>query len=477
MKTIKKISLLLLLASALNSCVKDGSFKLPDTSIKEPEITATTSLLKIKAALQQAFISNNKLSYTFPIDEEHPSYAEAYVISSDATGNFYKQLIIQDAPEQPKAGLQILLNASSLSNKYQIGQKIFIKLDGLTVSYDDGAAVPNPTNQAPGNYSLGYLDGDRATEIPSTAIKDHLFKTNTITEIVPQTIIIKEINDLQINTYVRLENAQFDPADLGKTFSGEPNDEYDGFRYLFECGSDQLLRLQSSTFASFKSAIIPNGKGSINCILTKDFTSSFLVTIINTPSDIAFEDSQRCDPDFLNCETKPEATDKTLYFETFENLTKATELIAAGWSNINVNGGEKLFSSKTKNGNRALEISAYNSNESPLEVWMISPGILLDNTNYEVLTFDTNTGYDNGKALQVFVSTDFTGDVKKTTWIPINAKLSEGPSNAYSIFYTASGKINLSCLSGTVHVAFRYLGGDGTITTTVQIDNVKITGK
>jgi len=121
-------------------------------------------------------------------------------------------------------------------------------------------------------------------------------------------------------------------------------------------------------------------------------------------------------------------------------------------------------------------MSAYGTAENPLETWLVSPSIDLDNTISETLSFETNNGYDNGSALKVYVPSDFIGDVKTATWTQINAELSIGPSNDYSNFFTKSGNISLSCLSGNIHLAFRYFGGDGAVTTTVQIDNVKITG-
>ena len=73
-------------------------------------------------------------------------------------------------------------------------------------------------------------------------------------------------------------------------------------------------------------------------------------------------------------------------------------------------------------------MSAYGTDENPLETWLISPSINLDTTTNETLTFETNNGYDNGKALKVYVSSDFSGDVKTATWTQINAETSVGPS-------------------------------------------------
>lgn len=478
MKTIKiyNIITLFILVFTLNSCVQDGDFTIPELTVKETNITANSTLEKVKTALQQEFFSNEKLVFTFPINENNPTFIEAYVISSDATGNFYNKLIVQDKAENPTAGIEILINKSALSNLFTIGQKIYIKLDGLSVSYDDGQSTVNPINLAPGKYSLGFLEGDRSGKIPSTAIKNHLFRTSTIAAIIPQKITVETITDATLNTFVQLEKAQFDISEKGKTFAGEKYDEYDGFRYLFECGSEHELRLQTSTFSSFKSTLIPEGQGKIDFILTKDFKSEFLVAIVNSPSTIDFTNATRCDPVFLNCPENTNVGNVILIDENFENIKTNSQLLNAGWSNINANGGKNVFKSKTKNGNRVMEMSAYNTAENPLEIWLISPTINLDTTTYETLTFETNNGYDNGKALKVFVSSDFSGDVKTATWTQINANLSVGPSNDYSNFFTKSGNISLSCLSGNVHVAFQYFGGDGGVSTTVQIDNVKITG-
>jgi len=477
MKTYKLYSKnLFLLLLILISCVKNNDFEIPDINIIDPNITTNSTLEKVKTALQQEFFSNEKLVFTFPEDENNPTFIEAYVISSDATGNFYKKLIVQDSPDNPKAGIEILINKSSLSDLFSIGQKIYIKLDGLSVSYDDGQSEVNPINLAPGKYTLGFLEGDRASEIPSTAINNHLFRTSTIAAIVPQKITLETITDATINTFIQLENAQFDISQKGKTFSGEKYDEYDGFRYLYECNSEHEIRLQTSTFSSFKSTIIPSGQGKIDFILTKDYSSEFLVGIINSPSNIDFTNATRCDPAFLNCEANITIGTTVLINETFENIKNNSHLLSAGWLNINANDGKNVFKSKTKNGNRIIEMSAYGTAENPLETWLVSPSIDLDNTISETLSFETNNGYDNGSALKVYVSSDFIGDVKTATWTQINAELSIGPSNDYSNFFTKSGNISLSCLSGNIHLAFRYFGGDGAVTTTVQIDNVKITG-
>lgn len=475
MKTILKLILFHLLLIQF-SCIKSTSFEIPDLTITEPSIIANSSLSKVKSALIQEYNANQKTFYTFPIHKNSPTYIETYVISSNATGNFYKKLIVQDSPENPSTGIEILINKSDLSTNFSIGQKVFIKLDGLTVSYDDGQSEINPTNAILGKYTLGYIDRSSIISIPSTAVKNHFFRSPTIKSILPTIVNLSTITEENINTFIRFENAQFEKSQLNKTFSGEPNDEFDGFRYLFDCETQQTIRLQTSTFASFKSSIIPNDKGKIDAVLTKDYTSSFLVTVINTPSDINFTSIDRCDPNFLDCGNSSTVGNKILFYEDFENIKSNTALLNAGWNNVNVNQKNTKYTSKSSGGNRAIELSAYNSGESPLEVWLISPPINLDSSTNEIVTFDTNTGYDNGRVMTVYISSDYTGDISTANWKLLDATLSEGPRSGYSSKFTSSGNINLSCLNGDVYLAFKYVGNDGGVTTTFRIDNVKVTG-
>ena len=478
MKTTKFYGIVsfLMMAITMISCVEDGDFAVPNIAVQEPNITVNSNIAAIQSALQQEFNSNEELTYTFDVNEDNPTYAEGYVVSSDAAGNFYKKLIVQNKPENPTAGIEIILNKTSLSETYDVGRKIYIKLDGLSVTYDDGERTIDPTNEVPGKYILGVLDGDRVDDIPSTSVEDHLIRSATVSQIVPSSIALGDVTEAHINTMIQLPSAQILKSDLDKTYAGESDDEYDGMRTIFECETEQTIQLQTSTFASFKSNVVPSGKGSMTAVLTKDYFSEILVAIINTPSDLEFNDSDRCDPPVLECAGSNVGGSTIIIDEDFENITSANDITNAGWTNVNVNGGSNLFSSRSYAGNRYVQISAYNSDESPLEAWLVTPEIDLEGTSDEELTFDTKTAFDNGSALSVYVSSDFTGDVTTATWLRIDATLSEGPASGYSSTFTNSGSIDISCLSGGVHIAFKYVGADGGVTTTFQIDNVRVTG-
>ncbi len=289
MKKNKFYSILsvLIIAITLNSCVQDGDFTLPEVTVVEPNITPNSSITAVKAALMQEFNANNKLYYTFR-ENATPTYIEGYVVSTDATGNFYKTLIIQDSPENPTAGIEISLNQTSLASTYEVGRKVYIKLDGLSVSYDDGERNIDPSNGVAGKYVLGTLDGDRIRDIPSTAVKNHIFRSATVADIVPTTVAVGDVTGAHVNTLIKIASAQFEKSQLGKTFAGEADDSFDGFRDIFECDTEAIIKLQTSTFSSFKSNVIPEGKGAITAVLSKDYRAEFFVVVVNTPSDIDF---------------------------------------------------------------------------------------------------------------------------------------------------------------------------------------------
>ncbi len=478
MKTNRIYSFLsiMIIVFTLNSCIEDGDFTVPDVTVIEPNITANSSITAIKTALQQEFNTNNNLVYTFHVNEATPTFIEAYVVSSDATGNFYRTLVIQDKAENPTGGIEISIDERALSSTYNVGRKVYIKLDGLSVSYDDGERNIDPTNGVAGKYTLGILDGDRVNDIPSTSIKNHFFRSGTVATIVPTVITLADITEAHVNTMISLASAQFEKTQIGKTFSGEANDSFDGFRTIFECNTEKELKLQTSTFASFKSNVLPAGKGTINFVLSKDYRAEFFVAVVNTPSDISFTDVDRCDPPILDCGNGTVGGSNNVFTQDFETINSGADLTAAGWVNENVNGGSTVFASRGFGGNRYLQMSAYRTNENPLEAWLISPAINLDSSTDEALTFETKTGYNNGAALSVYVSTDYAGDIATATWMLVDGAIADGPRSGYQSNFTQSGSVNISCLSGDVYVAFRYLGGDGDVTTTFQIDNIKISG-
>jgi len=113
------------------------------------------------------------------------------------------------------------------------------------------------------------------------------------------------------------------------------------------------------------------------------------------------------------------------------------------------------------------------------QAWLITPGINMDNTVAEVLSFDVNIGYWTHDGLTVKISTDYDQTVEgiaTATWTDVTADFTipSTPSDTYGTF-TSAGNLDVSAYSGTMYVAFVYDGdADASQTTTYQIDNVSV---
>lgn len=471
MNNFLKYSILILPFMMVISCVKSDEYDVPPIGGEEPEVVVNSSIEAVKKVWNQNYESNNEMIYTFSNSD---LFFEAYVVSSDLAGNFYKSLIIQDATENASHGIEILINKTSLFESFEIGRKVYVKLDGLSIAYDDGVNN-DPTDANPGRYTLGIEKGDVIDKIPMSLYSEHILRSTEIETIIPKVISVMDFNQNSINTFIQVQNIQFEISQLGKTYAGEISDEFDGFRTLLSCGDLSTAKLQTSTFSDFKSYVISEGQGNINVVLKKDFRSDFFVLVINDPTDIDFSSSDRCDPDILDCSAGSVGGSVVLFNENFD-ATSISQLETDGWINTNINGGSEKFELRTSSGNKFMQASAYNSDESPMEVWLVTPAIDLSNTVDEELTFKTQAGYYQGDALSVYISTDFSGEISAATWVLIDADLVDGPPSGYGGTFVSSGSINLSCLEGDVYVGFRYLGADGVITTTFRIDNVRVTG-
>ncbi|MCM8569492.1 DUF5689 domain-containing protein [Gramella jeungdoensis] len=458
MKIFKNVILIIILILA--GCVKTDDFGLPE--IDPVQIEFEGNLTSIDAVKGNYNFETGEI-YTF---QRTNTWFSGYVISDDAGGNFYKELIVQDKPVNPTSGIQILLDHNSLFQTFNFGRKIYVKLDGLSLWYNNGV------------LQLGIQNRGDVVPIPNSMIDDHVMRTEETAEIVPLEIKISNFSQEKKNLYVKLENVQFDrnlvKEDQVYSFASNPADQYDGERQLESCETGETVLLSTSTFSNFKSLLIPEGSGSIEGILTRDFFDEHYVIMITSPDKLDMN-GQRCDPVYLDCGDDTNEGTKMIFEENFEGVTSNTTLNSRHWTNINVSGGETKFKPTLSSGNRILRISAYNTLESPLEAWLVTPVIDLDNSTSEVLSFDILSSYDKGILMEVYVTSNFTGDPQTTEWTELDANIPLGPSGSNSRIFTKS-KIDISCLGGKVWIGFRYLGSAPDKTTTYDLDNVRVTG-
>jgi len=459
---MKKYSLILaiILGSLVySSCVKNDDFELPET--KAGEINIEGNITGI-SAVKSNFNPETEDIYVF---SETNTWMEAYVVSSDEGGNFYKELVLQDKPENPVAGILLLVDDNSLFETYNFGRKIYVKLDGLALWSNNGV------------HQLGIQNRGDVVAIPPSRVDDHILRTMETAEIVPLQLEISAFKEDHKNLFVQVNNVQFNRNLLREqhhyTFAGEITDEYDGERQLESCRTGASTMLSTSTFSGFKSLYLPENSGSVKGILTRNFYDDYFVIVVNSPDDFSFE-GERCDPEFLKCESNNMIGGSVLFEENFTSITSLAALENYGWTNINVNGG-KAFEPGTFDGNRYIRVSAFNTEETPMEAWLVSPAIDLDNVSGAKLSFDIMSSYDNATILNVLITEEFTGNVLTTAWTPLDAIIPIGPTNQYGKRFVKS-ELDISCLKGEIHVAFKYLGAAPDKSTTYDIDNIRISG-
>ena len=445
------------------SCVDDNEFEIPPLVVEEPEIDG--DLVEIRSLLSLLDQESNNESQTTISFEDTKWFVSGYVVSDDSAGNFFEELFVQNQPENPNAGVRILIDDSPLYTSFEKGRKIYVKLKTLSLGIENG--VP----------TLGILANNKIDKISRFSVNEVLFRSAETETITPKKIQIEKVEEIPLCTFIQLENVQFNRKQVRQnhvfTYAAEANDEFNGERSLEHCESGKKMILSSSTFCDFKALTLPTQKGEISGILTRNFFGETYNLKINTPEDVVFTDSARCDPAVLECMASAPA--KTIFFEERFTQKSMDSLQKEGWITVNENEGKLLFKTGTFSGNGYLEISGFNAKEEDFKVWVISPEVELQTIVNAHVSFDIQASYDNGNILTPFITNSYTGDVRTTDWKQIDAIIPDGNPDGFGKFQNVD-PVSISCLAGKVRIGFLYEGSDPTATTRYHIDNFKVLG-
>lgn len=443
----------------LFSC--ENNYEAPKSEIYNSTIEATTSIKSVISSLD----SYEENIITFSDD----LIIEGYVVSSDKGGNFYNELIVQDKTENPTAGIALQIDENSLFERFPFGSKIHIQLKGLSIGYQNGV------------IKLGRLNETEIDELTEFLIDEHIFRTGEKFNITPLNINLTTLTLNHINLYLSLGQMQFPKAllePIPKTLAAENSDNFDGLRPMFNCELELELMLSTSVFCSFKTMTLPSTSGNITGVLTRDYDNLHYVLKMNNATDINFNNASRCDYEYFDCLQNNSTIDEfeganILLQQDFEEITNENLLEPLGWLNVNITGDEKRWTDKkiTNVDNRVLTLSAFNSNLQPLHVWLITPEVTFDETSNPYLQFRIRTLYNNGDALKIWVTSNFSGDIQTTDWKLFDIDLPNSSSNYVTV------KKDISCLTGSIRIGFEYKGYDSVLTSTYDIDDIIISAE
>lgn len=464
MRTFNKLFAIGLLSVVTFSCVEDDEFAVPETA--PVSIDAPENLRPMSFVIDEIGQSFDGV-VTFDTEDV---FMEGYVISSDQAGNYFEEIVLQDAVENPTAGIKVLIDVNPLFITYQVGQRVYVRLDGLTAGTSNG--VP----------TLGFLGSDNALEKISPGVQGEYFlRDDDVFEIVPT--VVESTSDLtsdKLLTLIQFPTVQFATADVGRSFAGEPTDQFDGVRFLQTC-SDFFaapIRLETSTFSDFKSNRLFDGSGSVTAVLGRDFRDENFVIAVNSLADFDFDSDTRCNFDVIACGLVATSGSNSIIVEDFETQPNGT-VEPTGWTNYVEDGSVswEVYNDSDSLG-RSVRIGSFRSNDTRSVAWLIMPQVDFDAQSGEVFSFETSNSFSDGSTMQVLFSSDWDGTdagVAAATWEPMAdpAIVSDGENFRN---WVASGNASLDCLTGAGYIAFKYEGsGDTGQDGTYELDNISLT--
>jgi hypothetical protein len=455
MKTInfKIFASSILVCFAMVACVQDDDFTVPSSVGSEENENLNALLQSIdQNAVQLVSVEYVKGLYNGQVTLIESDIAvKGYVSSSDATGNFYKEFYIQDAPENPIAGIGIYLNQVDSYNQFNIGREVYINLKGLYVGENASEVITIG----------GSADGSRVGIINTSQVQSYIMRSAITETMVPLVVNASSVDDSHMGLLVTFEDMQFPLGLEGQSYV-DPYDDYDTLHPLVSCLNGAEFFVETSSFASFNQEPLPtDGRGTITGLISKSYGGDDIVMMLNSTDDVLFNDA-RCDP---------------VFEESFNSATDNTNLNILNWINY-AEAGTELWTEQVYGGNGYAEFSAYATGESSNIGWLISPGIDMDAQDGEVLNFQTEYAYpDTGHyPLEVFVSTNFSGEVSgiaTATWEPLTVVIAHPDVTSDWFSWVDSGSVDLSSYTGTLYVAFKYTGSDtSNQNSTIHVENV-----
>lgn len=263
-KSLFNIALLFGVAASFQSC--QNSFDDPGLVVPEATMQANTTLADFKKAYQATNAYN--------LTPEDNIIIRGRVVSSDATGNIYQSLVIQDAT----SALPITIRRASLYTDYHLGQEVVINTAGLWIGKYNGL------------IQLGWLGQPYNGEDQLTFMSFAEFSTHTqlnglpaptTSYILPSAprpteniyCLVENIDDLPTagedmyrlqGQLVEFRNASFDG---GGELTYAPYQE-NANRYIQQEGGKLKLTVRNSGYSTFYNDVLPEGTGTVRGILS-----------------------------------------------------------------------------------------------------------------------------------------------------------------------------------------------------------------
>lgn len=273
-------------------------FDTPPLIVPEATIEANTTIADLKA---KYWSDDNNYYKTVEKNEDGSDVIiSGRVISSDATGNIYKSLVIQDAT----GAMAFSINQNSLYNTYRIGQEVVVNVTGLGIGKYAGLQQIGGYDEYNGTPQVSFM----AYEIfQSVAQLNGLPKDKIVYvaegEATPEelTMYCKEADMGKLPTsaaglrewqsqLVIFRNVHFEDGGVLNYADADANAN----RNLIDANGNSII-VRNSSYASFKNDLLPAGTGDVMGILSY-YNGSWQILLRSTADCMFDEKGQISDP-------------------------------------------------------------------------------------------------------------------------------------------------------------------------------------
>jgi hypothetical protein len=445
---LKFYTIFLGITMTFGSCAKE-EFNVPKLSCNQPD-------LKVNRTVEEVRSSTNAIVAQYTYDD----IIEAYVISSDESGNFFKMISFQTlaTATMPAMGFSVPVDASNTYVDFRLGNKVYLKMkDQYTDIYFGGMRIGSI-------YVNTYNEGGVGRISPN----DYKKVLNASCTMVSEELLVHSLSipdllrDSNINTLVELSDVQFTSDAIGRHYYEESNDVGGATNWSLTDRLGNQVLFRTSSFADFADKIVPDGSGKVRGVLTK-FGSDYQL-LPRSEKDVVFTG----------------VAGVPFFAENFQSVVTNTKLNLPDWANL-VQKGTKYWLGTLYAGNGYAEFNTTGTKVVSNIAWLISPKIDMDLHTKEVLTFRSaqhHLDVDSPlNSLEVYVSNDFDGlNIAKATWIPLKVVLPKQATPWYQ--FVGSGGVDLSSYTGKINIAFKYTGSGKNLALdgAFQVDDVQVFG-
>ena len=386
---------------------------------------------------------------------------EAYVVSSDEGGNFFKTISLQTLADgkKPPTGFSVPVDASNTYIDYRVGSKVYLKLKNqFTDIYYGGLRIGSLYVSNAGDPTIGRISQNEYKSVLNASCKV------VGEEQLVQSLSIEEaLSDDKLNTLIELNDVEFTEAAVGRHYFEETNNVGGSTNWNLRDKTGNQIIFRASSYANFATGLVPEGSGKVRGIVTK-FGSDYQL-MVRFEKDVVMNGKRNV----------------PFFAEDFQSVKNNVNFTLPGWSNI-VEKASKLWKSMLYAGNGYAEFNTTSTTAAENVAWLVSPKINLKGYKNAVLSFRSaqhDLKVDSpSNSLEVYASDNFDGsNVTKAKWTKLEAKF---PTlSTPSRLFISSGAIDLAAFSGNIYIAFKYTGSgkDKTLNGAFMVDDVKIFGE